>query len=136
VAYLDLVPAAAAPPEEDEAAEAEVGDQSARVNGVCLPVDDAVLRQLDRRERNYERTDISERVKAGGARVWAYIGMAEARARLAEGRRTGTAVIDAGYVATVEAGFAAFGDDELATVRTSLTPGELPVVQLTRHELL
>jgi len=124
VAYLDLVAADAV---EDEAA--------ARVNGLCLPVDDAALEQLDRRERNYERIDVSDRVAAGGARVWAYVGMAAARERLAEGRRTGTAVIDAGYVRTVQAGFAALGDAELATVHTSLAAADLPVVELTRHEL-
>jgi gamma-glutamylcyclotransferase (GGCT)/AIG2-like uncharacterized protein YtfP len=130
VAYLDLVPAAA--------------DGAARVNGLCLPVDDGTLEQLDLRERNYERTDVSDRLAdsglsalggTDGARVWAYVGKAAARERLAEGRRAGTAVIDAGYVRTVEAGFAALGDDELAAVRTSLAPGDLPVVELTRHEL-
>lgn len=124
VAYLDLVDA----PE----------DPAAKVNGVCLPVDDATLEQLDLRERNYERTDVSDRVASGalgGARVWAYIGMAAARERLTEGRRGGTAVIDTGYVRTVEAGFAVLGDDELATVRASLEPGDLPVADLTRHEL-
>ncbi len=121
VAYLDLVPAP--------------DDPASVVNGLCLPVDDFILEQLDRRERNYERTDVSDRVAAGGARVWAYLGMAAARERLAEGRRTGAAVIDAGYVRTVEAGFAALGEDELAAVRASLAPGHLPVVELTRHEL-
>ncbi|HEX3978388.1 MAG TPA: gamma-glutamylcyclotransferase family protein [Solirubrobacteraceae bacterium] len=124
VAYLDLVQV----PE----------DPAAKVNGLCLPVDDAALEQLDLRERNYERTDVSDRVASGaldGARVWAYIGMAAARERLAEGRRTGTAVIDAGYVRTVEAGFGVLGDDELAAVRASLEPGDLPVAELTRHEL-
>ena len=130
VAYLDLVPENTVPTHP-----AHTGEPAAGVNGVCLPVDDAVLEQLDGRERNYERTDISDRIEAGGAQVWAYIGTAEARARLAEGRRTGTAVIDAGYVATVEAGFAALGDGELATVRASLEPGDLPVLQLTRREL-
>jgi cation transport regulator ChaC len=123
VAYLDLVPGDPDP------------TQPARVNGVCLPVDAAVLEALDRRERNYERTDVSDRVQAGGARVWAYIGMAAARERLAEGRRTATAVIDAGYVRTVQTGFAALGAEELALVRASLAPGDLPVVELTRHEL-
>jgi gamma-glutamylcyclotransferase (GGCT)/AIG2-like uncharacterized protein YtfP len=121
VAYLDLVAAAPTHP--------------ARVNGLCLPVDDAVLAQLDRRERNYERTDVSDRVQAGGARVWAYIGTASARERLAEGRRTASAVIDAGYVRTVQTGFAALGADELARVGASLEPGDLPVMELTRHEL-
>ena len=124
VAYLDLVPADAA---SDGAA--------AGVNGVCLPVDEATLEQLDRRERNYERTDVSDRLDAGGARVWAYVGMAAARERLAEGRRTGTAVIDAGYVRTVEAGFGVLGETEVATVRRSLASGDLPVIELTRHDL-
>lgn len=127
VAYLDLVPAHPVP-----------GDAGATVNGLCLPVDEAALALLDRRERNYERTDVSDRVAAGelgGARVWAYLGMPDARERLAEGRRTGTAVVDAAYVRTVRAGFAALGDDELAAVRASLEPGALPVVELTRHEL-
>jgi hypothetical protein len=124
VAYLDLVAAHRAP-----------ADPVARVNGLCLPVDDMLLAQLDRRERNYERVDVSDRVAAGGARVWAYIGMPAARERLAEGRRTGTAVIDAGYVRAVQAGFTVLGDAELAVVQRSLEPGDLPVVELTRHEL-
>jgi gamma-glutamylcyclotransferase (GGCT)/AIG2-like uncharacterized protein YtfP len=124
VVYLDLVPA-------DSALDGSV----ARVNGLCLPVNEATLEQLDRRERNYVRTDVSKRVAAGGARVWAYVGLAAARERLAEGRRTGTAVIDAGYVRTVETGFAALGEEELASVRLSLAPGDLPVAELTRHEL-
>lgn len=124
VAYLDLVSAAPAPSEP-----------APKVNGLCLPVDDATLEVLDRRERNYERTDVSDRVDAGGARVWAYIGMAAARERLHAGRRAGTAVIDAGYVRTVEAGFAVLGDDELRAVRASLAPGDLPVVELTRNEV-
>jgi hypothetical protein len=128
VAYPDLVSADPAPGEP-------APTQLARVNGVCLPVSEAVLQELDRRERNYVRTDVSDRVQAGGARVWAYIGMVAARARLAEGRRTGTAVIDAGYLRTVEAAFALLGDAELASLRASLAPGDLPVVELTRHEL-
>jgi hypothetical protein len=122
VAYLDLVAA--------DPAHALAG-----ANGLCLPVDEAVLAQLDRRERNYERTDVSDRVQADGARVWAYMGTASARERLAEGRRTASAVIDAGYVRMVQTGFAALGDDELARVGASLEPGDLPVVELTRHEL-
>jgi gamma-glutamylcyclotransferase (GGCT)/AIG2-like uncharacterized protein YtfP len=124
VAYLDLVPAHPAP-----------AGQETRVNGLCLPVDDALLAALDRRERNYERTDVSDRVMAGGARVWAYIGLAAARERLVEGVRTATAVIDAGYIRTVQAGFAVLGDGELAAVQTSLEPGDLPVAELVRHEL-
>ena len=127
VAYLDLVAAPGAP--------------EAAVNGVCLPVNGALLEVLDRRERNYERVDVSDRLAAGatggngGVRVWAYLGSAAARERFAVGREAGTAVIDAGYVRTVEAGFAALGPAEHAACRPSLRPGGLPVLELTRHEL-
>ena len=124
VAYLDLVEA--------------VEDSGRTVNGMCLPVDEAALEQLDSRERNYERTEVTDRLACAapsGSRIWAYIGSAAARERLAEGRRTATAVIDAAYIATVEAGFAALGAGELAACRPSLEPGDLPVAALTRHEL-
>jgi hypothetical protein len=104
-------------------------------------VDAARLEELDRRERNYARVDVSDRLAASGAagldglRVWAYIGRAEARKRLATGRRAGNAVIDAGYVRAVEAGFAALGPAEHAACRPSLEPGGLPVLDLRRHEL-
>ncbi|HEX4011510.1 MAG TPA: gamma-glutamylcyclotransferase family protein [Solirubrobacteraceae bacterium] len=117
VAYLDLLPS------------------DARVNGVCLPVDAAILPALDRRERNYGRVDVSDRVDAGGARVWAYVGTDEARERLAEGLRSATAVIDAGYVRAVEGAFAALGADEHRACRPSLDPAGLPVVELVRREL-
>jgi dephospho-CoA kinase len=126
VAYLDLVGAP--------------DDPATAVNGLCLPVDGATLAVLDRRERNYERVDVSDRLAPGapgadGIRVWAYLGSAAARERFAAGRAAGTAVIDAGYVRTVEAGFAALGADEHSACRSSLRPGGLPVLELTRHEL-
>jgi cation transport regulator ChaC len=121
VAYLDLV---AAP-----------DDPAAAVNGLCLPVDDVVLEQLDRRERNYERVNISDHLALAGLRVWAYLGSAAARERLVAGRRAGTAVIDAAYRRAVQAGFAALGAREHAACRRSLEPDGMPVVELTRHAL-
>jgi gamma-glutamylcyclotransferase (GGCT)/AIG2-like uncharacterized protein YtfP len=117
VAFLDLTPAA-----------------DASVNGLCLPVDDAQLERLDRRERNYARVEVSDRLEAGG-RVWVYLGTAQARERLRSARRAGMAVIDAGYRSAVQAAFAALGAGEYAACATSLAPGELPVVALSRHEL-
>ena len=108
------------------------------VNGLCLPVDDAIWSGSTGVSATTTEPTCPIGVAVGapdGARVWAYIGTVAARARLAEGRRTGAAVIDAGYVRTVEAGFAALGAAELTPVRSSLAPGDLPVVELTRHAL-
>ena len=110
-------------------------DGSAAVNGLCLPVDGAELGRLDRRERNYARVDVSDRIDAGGARVWVYTGTAAARERLRRGRDEGRAVIATTYLSGVERAFAALGARELDLCRPSLAVGELPVVELVRHEL-
>jgi hypothetical protein len=119
VSFLDVAPAG----------------RGAAVNGLCLAVDADQLRRLDRRERNYARRDVSDRIDAGGARVWVYVGTPAARRRLRGARHDGLAVIDASYRRAVEAAFAALGADELTRCRSSLEPGDLPVVELVRHEL-
>lgn len=112
-------------------------DDGAKVNGVCLPADGATLARLDARERNYDRTEITDRLDAavGPAQVWTYVGSAAGRARLREGRRTGRAVIHAAYLEAVRAGFGALGEPERAACEPSLAPGPIPVVALTRHEI-
>ena len=119
VSFLDVSPAAGA----------------AAVNGVCLAVDADQLARLDRRERNYSRVDMSDRVQARGARVWVYRGTTAARERLRGARHDGLAVIDATYLSAVEGAFAALGAKELALCRPSLSAGELPVLELARHDL-
>jgi hypothetical protein len=104
-------------------------------NGLCLPVDAHRLAQLDRRERNYARVDVSDHVDASGARIWTYVGSSGGRERLAQGLRAGAAVIDGGYLRSVQTAFAKLGQHEYRAAQASLLPGELPVMELTRHEL-
>jgi hypothetical protein len=111
-----------------------VDDPGAAVNGLCVPVDAARLVVLDDRERNYERRDVSGLVDAGGARVWAYVGRREARLRMRWAVAAHRAVIDAGYLDAVAAGFRALGPDECEACAPSLSPGPLPVLALTRHD--
>jgi gamma-glutamylcyclotransferase (GGCT)/AIG2-like uncharacterized protein YtfP len=114
----------------------DVSPGEGATNGLCLPVDAAVLAALDRRERNYARVDVTDRVDVpAGARVWTYVGRPEARARFDGARAAGTAVIAADYVRAVRAAFTTLGAAELAVCAPSLEPGDLPVVNLTRHEL-
>jgi gamma-glutamylcyclotransferase (GGCT)/AIG2-like uncharacterized protein YtfP len=106
-----------------------------RVNGVCLPVGSGELAVLDARERNYDRVDVSDRVAAGGARVWTYVGSADGRARFRRGVARGATVIHAGYLDAVYAGFAALGAAEWEACAPSLAPRGLPVRALVRREL-
>ena len=109
-------------------------DPGASVNGLCVPVDGVRLAILDERERNYERLDVSRSVDAGGARVWAYVGARASRLRMRWAVAAHRAVVDANYLDTVTDGFAALGAAELERAAASLSPGLLPVVDLTRHD--
>ena len=116
VAFLDLEPA----PEE-------------AVNGVCLEVTSGGLAALDRRERNYVRVDVTDRLwPRPPGRVWAYVGRAESRARLRRARARSRAVVSREYREHVLRGFAALGRDALARFWRSSELGGLPVVDLVR----
>lgn len=73
-------------------------DPSSTVQGVVLDVDPAGLGAFDDRERNYDRVAVETE---DGIEAWAYRGSAAGRARLDEGLRTGTAVVDAAYLEAV-----------------------------------
>jgi Gamma-glutamyl cyclotransferase, AIG2-like len=106
----------------------------ARVNAVAFPVDTAELDVLDRRERQYERRDVTDLVDADlGGRVWAYVGHAEARRRYEAGRTDGTAVVARQYLEGVRAGFATRG--ALAAFERTTDPPQVPVRELERLEV-
>ena len=107
----------------------------ARVNGVCLPVDAGRLAELDARERNYERVDVSDQLGVDGTRIWTYVGSAAARGRLTRGRALGSAVIEARYLDLVSAAFRQLGAAEYDACAASLSPGDLAVAELTRVDL-
>jgi hypothetical protein len=107
VAYLSITPA--------------VGE---RVDGLAFAVTDDELEALDRRERNYDRRDVTDLVDDLGGRVWAYVGSAAGRRRLEHGRRGGTAVVSRGYLEEVRSTFGAIA-----------VPPDLPVRALLRRDI-
>jgi hypothetical protein len=105
------------------------------VNGVCLPLSAARRDALDARERNYVRVDVTERIAEPLGRTWAYVGSAAGRARLAAGRRGGTAVVTREYWEIVLGGFAALGEPELTRFHDSSDLDGLPIRALERVDL-
>jgi hypothetical protein len=93
-------------------------EPGASVQGVVFEVDDDGLAALDRRERNYDRHDVSAHVDVDGP-VWAYLGSAAGRERFAAGHATGTAVVSEEYLALVP----------------DVEPPELPVLPLLRRDV-
>jgi len=125
-------------------------DPSSAVNGVVLPVTPAELELLDRRERNYDRVDVSGQIEGESpeqcspeslgspppeGRVWTYRGSAEGRERLRRGRSEGRAVVSRDYVEKVRAGFAALGPEHERAFAESSALDDLPVLDLERLDL-
>jgi hypothetical protein len=118
VAFLDLVDA-----------------EGEEVNGLCVPVAAGGLAAIDRRERNYERVDVTDRVTRPQGRTWAYAGTAAARERLRQGLDEGRAAVADEYLEAVEGGFAALGGDELERFRRTTAPPPCPLRALKRIDV-
>ena len=98
-------------------------------DGLLIAVDDAALRGLDARERNYERVDVSAAVPDTPGAVWAYRGSPAGRKRLRVGLERGCAVVAAQYLADARAALALHG------IPGELAVGELAVMDLERVDL-
>jgi hypothetical protein len=115
VAFLDIVP-----------------DGGATTTGVCVPVEPGELPAIDRRERNYDRVDVTDAVAAAPGTVWAYVGTAGGRERLREARAAGSAVVSRDYLERTRAAFAALGPAALAEFERTAAVADLPVWELAR----
>jgi hypothetical protein len=107
-------------------------DAGATTRGVCVPVDAAQLPALDRRERNYDRIDVTHAVDPAPGTVWAYVGTAAGRRRLLHGRGSGRAVVSRDYLERTRAAFARLGGAALAEFERTAAPEGLPVWELER----
>ncbi len=101
-----------------------------RVNGLAFPLTAEELDQLDRRERNYDRIDVTRSLDVDlGGTVWTYLGSADARERFA----AGTPVVAEDYFEAVLEDFASAGSlDEFEQSTDRLT---VPLRRLTRVDL-
>lgn len=118
VAFLDLEP-----------------DPSSAVDGLVRQVTPAELGELDRRERNYDRIEVTGDIEGVAGRVWTYAGSAAGRERLRRGRAEGRAVVSRDYLDKVRAGFGALGAGPRQAFDDSGLPDGLPVLDLERVDL-
>ena len=103
------------------------------VNGIAFQVSEAELAVLDRRERNYDRIEVSDQIDVGvEGRVWVYRGKPEAEARYRAGVAAGTAVISSAYHTLVHLAFESHGADFLAEYLATTDPPEIPLRALRR----
>jgi cation transport regulator ChaC len=119
VAFLDIAP-----------------HEGGLVNGAAIPIEQRELPDLDRRERNYRRVDVTDQLDTrlpGGGTVWAYVGLRASRERAVRGRREGRLVVPRGYYERVRDGFAAIGERAAFSRLTGPLMAPVADLVLVRH---
>jgi cation transport regulator ChaC len=110
-------------------------ERDAWVNGVCVPVGLAELEQLDRRERNYHRIDVTAAIEPAIGPTWSYAGRVDSRARYADAAATGRAVVASEYLERVERGFLELGVDAWDEFVRSTAAERPPLRRLCRVDV-
>ena len=104
-------------------------------NGTVVLVDDDELARLDWRERDYERTDVTDLVSVEGdapaGPVVTYVPRPSAIERYEAGRDAGRAAVRREYWDLVHDAFARLGDHHLAHLVDHTPPPDVPVVDVT-----
>lgn len=107
------------------------------VNGIAFEVHDTMLAELDKRERNYRRIEVTDRFEPRlEGRVWTYIATDEGLARYEMGARDGTAVIDEEYITKIESAFCSRGEKFYEQYVESTDPPRVPRKCLERIDLV
>jgi hypothetical protein len=120
VAYLDL---------RDE--------EGSAVNGLALPVDRDRLVELDAREINYRRIDVTGVFEPTGSTGWlgaptaprqvfTYIGLDAARERCRQGGADGDVFLSSDYAGSVRRAFQRLGPEALAEFDRTTDPAPFP----------
>lgn len=115
-----------------------VAADSETCNGVVVRVSDDELAQLDWRERDYERTDVSDLIRLeddrAAGRVVTYVPRPSAIERYEAARDLRRAGIRQSYWELVSAAFSDLGGGHLTQYESTPTP-DVPVVDMTLSEL-
>ena len=104
------------------------------VNGVVFRTEPRFLPTLDRRERRYDRIDITDSVTTSPAiscpRVYTYVPRTDAVDTASAAIAAGTAVVPRAYHEKVRAAFSNLGAVDVATFDASTRDPDAPVVDL------
>ena len=103
------------------------------VRGILFCVSDAELKNLDLRERNYQRIEITQqldiKIEISG-NAWTYIGLSEAEQRYQTGLLQDKAVIARTYFDSVQNAYISLGNKEYANYLDTTDKLEVSIIDL------
>ena len=106
------------------------------IDGILFSVSDRELKQLDRRERNYQRIDVTDKIdlKVQG-NVWVYIGLKEAEERYKKGLKQGNVMIAKNYFDAVYKAYLLLGEKALFNYLATTDKPLVPIVNLKKCQV-
>lgn len=104
-----------------------VPEAHCQVNGILLKVTEKELELFDKRERNYNRILINDKldIRLEGS-CWTFVGKKENEERYKLAELAGTAFIDKSYYNMVDAAFKSWGQDFYSQFVESTCPPSVP----------
>lgn len=108
-------------------------------NGAIVRVTERELAALDRRESDYDRVEVTDRIevlpdvdRSAPVRVYTYLPRPSAIERYETARLRRRAAVKQGYVELVEAAFSALGERQVERYRSSTPTPDVPIVDPER----
>lgn len=109
-------------------------DKDKTILGILFRVSPSELQQLDRRERNYQRIDVTHQIDLPiTGIVWVYIGLKEAEQRYQQGIKQGNAMISQSYYHGVYNAYLSLGKKALTNYLMTTEKPTVPIVNLERR---
>ena len=111
-------------------------NQGKAVGGILFRVSHQELKKLDRRERNYQRIDITNKIeeKVEG-KAWVYIGLKEAEQRYEQGLKQNKGVIVQDYIDSIHYGYGLWGQEIWFNYVATTDKPRVPILNLKRYQL-
>jgi len=105
--------------------------QDNTIFGILFKVSPAELENLDQRERNYHRIDITNELNINiEGKAWTYLGLASAKQRYQTGLQKHSAVISSNYFNLVRDAYFSLGDRYWHSYMATTDQPEIPIVDL------
>lgn len=111
--------------------------QNKTITGILFRVGDRELNNLDRRERNYQRIDVTNMIDIPiQGKAWTYIGLEQAKKRYQVGLEQKKAIIAQNYLNSVRDAYLSLGSHAFTNYIATTEQPTIPLLNLERCKVI